>query len=123
MRLYRILVLIHGIFYFLTGIWPLVHIQSFLWVTGPKTDIWLVKAEGLTITAASIGLIGAYFHKTIQPGVIITGVLFAAFLGSVDVYYALNDVISDIYIYDAVAEGILILCWLYWFVKYRYKPD
>jgi 8-oxo-dGTP pyrophosphatase MutT (NUDIX family) len=37
-------------FYLLTGIWPLLHIQSFQSVTGPKTDLWLVKTAGVLIT-------------------------------------------------------------------------
>jgi hypothetical protein len=101
----------------------MVHLESFLWVTGPKTDIWLVKAEGLTITAASIGMLVASFQNNIQPGVIITGVLIAAFLTGIDIYYSLTDVISDIYLYDAVAEVILIGCWLIWLLKFRGKKD
>jgi hypothetical protein len=31
--------LAHGGFYLLTGVWPLVHMPSFLAVTGPKTDL------------------------------------------------------------------------------------
>jgi hypothetical protein len=123
MKRYRVLLLIHGLFYFVTGIWPLVHLESFLWVTGPKTDIWLVQAEGLTITAASIGMLTASFQKFIQPGVIITGILFAAFLTGIDVYYSLTDVISDIYLYDAVAEVLLIISWIAWAITFRGKKE
>ena len=31
--------LVQGIFYFLTGIWPLLSMETFLKVTGPKTDL------------------------------------------------------------------------------------
>lgn len=30
---------VQGTFYLATGIWPLVHIESFVAVTGPKTDL------------------------------------------------------------------------------------
>ncbi|VTR52312.1 Uncharacterised protein [Sphingobacterium thalpophilum] len=45
---------IQGIYYCLTGIWPVIHISSFMAVTGPKTDLWLVKMVGLLSLA--IGL-------------------------------------------------------------------
>lgn len=40
-----------GWYYLMTGIWPLLHIRSFVWMTGPKTDRWLVKAVGGLVTA------------------------------------------------------------------------
>jgi hypothetical protein len=38
------------VFYLVSGLWPLVHLQSFLTVTGPKTDLWLVKTLGVLIS-------------------------------------------------------------------------
>lgn len=38
-----------GLYFLVTGIWPLVHIKSFQWVTGPKVDLWLVKTVGVLI--------------------------------------------------------------------------
>ena len=45
---------IYSIYFMLTGIWPVVHMPSFIAVTGPKTDLWLVRTVGLLI--AGIGL-------------------------------------------------------------------
>ena len=50
----RLLAGIQGLYYLITGIWPLVHMESFLAVTGPKTDLWLVQTVG-----ALIAVIGA----------------------------------------------------------------
>lgn len=33
---------IQGCYYLITLIWPLVHIKSFMAVTGYKRDVWLV---------------------------------------------------------------------------------
>ena len=33
----------HGVANLAGGLWPLLHIRSFEWVFGPKTDRWLVK--------------------------------------------------------------------------------
>ncbi len=44
------LALLQGVFYVLTGIWPLLSIRTFERVTGPKVDRWLVKTVGVLVT-------------------------------------------------------------------------
>ena len=39
-------------YFVVTGVWPIVHMRSFLAVTGPKTDLWLVKTIGVLVTVA-----------------------------------------------------------------------
>ena len=51
----RLIFWLQGGYYLITGLWPLIHIPSFLWLTGPKTDLWLVKTVGLL--AAVIGMV------------------------------------------------------------------
>lgn len=41
---------LQGLFYLATGVWPLIHIDSFLAVTGSKTDLWLVYTVGLLVS-------------------------------------------------------------------------
>lgn len=38
---------VQGAYYIVTGMWPLLHIDSFQVVTGPKDNLWLVKTVGL----------------------------------------------------------------------------
>jgi hypothetical protein len=114
MKIYRLLLRIQGVFFFLTGVWPLVHIRSFIWVTGPKNDIWLVKTVGLTIVACSLGMLAASFRKFIQPDVIVILLGFSLFLAGVDIYYNITDVIAPIYLADAVVELLFVLIWLWW---------
>ena len=45
-----ILALVQGAFYAATGLWALVDLGSFMAVTGPKTDHWLVKTVGILVT-------------------------------------------------------------------------
>lgn len=42
----RTLAIIHAAYFVLTGLWPILNIRSFLRVTGPKSDLWLVKTWG-----------------------------------------------------------------------------
>ena len=114
MRLYKRLLPLTGGFYFLTGIWPVLHIHSFMEVSGPKTDIWLVKTVGLLITALSIGLLRASFRNFVQPELVLVFLGFAGFLTAVDIYYNVTDVIAPVYLADAVVEILLILVWLWW---------
>ncbi|KAA9345679.1 hypothetical protein [Adhaeribacter soli] len=123
MKVYRFLLRLHGIFYFLTGIWPVVHIHSFMAVTGPKNDIWLVKTVGLTIVACSLGMIGASFRKYVQPDVILIVLGFAAFLTLIDIYYTMTDVIAPVYLADAAVEMLFILAWLWWWKFQKPKQE
>ncbi|MFC5270014.1 hypothetical protein [Adhaeribacter terreus] len=123
MKTYRFLLRFNSIFYFITGLWPLIDIVSFMAVTGPKTDIWLVKTVGMLITACSIGMLAASFRKKPQPDVILIVIGFAAFLSFVDIYYVLKDVIWPVYLADAAVEILLILLWVWWYICKRPAED
>ena len=103
---------IHAVYFVLTGVWPIVHIRSFMAVTGPKRDIWLVKTVGVlvTVVGAVIGL--AAWRGSFAPEVFVLAVASAAALAGVDVYYHLRGVIPRVYLLDALAEGVLIAGWL-----------
>ena len=110
------LMLLQGLYFLLTAVWPLVHISSFMYVTGPKTDIWLVKTVSVLILAISLGILRAAFRELLQPDVVLIAISSAMGLICIDVYYSLTDVIADIYLYDALAEAGLILAWV-WALK------
>ena len=48
-----------GLYFLATGAWPLVSMDTFLRVTGPKTDLWLVNAVGLLVCVAGFALLVA----------------------------------------------------------------
>jgi hypothetical protein len=100
-----------GIFYLATGIWPLLHMESFLWVTGPKVDLWLVQTVGILVAVVgAVLLLGAIRHR-IGPELMLLAAGCAAGLAGIDIYYALADRISDIYLMDALAEIGLVALW------------
>src|SRR5687767_8617623 len=100
-----------AVYFALTGVWPIVHVRSFMAVTGPKTDLWLVKTVGalIAIVGAAVGL--AAWRRAVTPEVALLAVGSAAALGFVDVYYPLRGVIPRVYLLDAVAEAVLIAAW------------
>jgi hypothetical protein len=102
-----------GIYFLVTGIWPVVSPGTFQWVTGPKVDVWLVKTVGLLIAVIAVALLLAARRKRVPPEIRFLAWGSAAALAAVDVVYALADRIWDIYLLDAMAEaGIIALWWM-----------
>jgi hypothetical protein len=103
---------LHAAVYIATGLWPLLHLPSFEWVTGPKTDKWLVRVVGalvlvqgiVTLKAAARGHVGPELRQ-VAAG---TAVIFAA----ADVRYVAQRRIRPVYLADAVLELGLAALWL-----------
>ena len=104
---------LQGAYWFITGVWPFVHLRNFLWVTGPKEDIWLLYTVSVLIIAIGGVLLAAGVRKKVTYEIKWLGIAGAAGLAGIDVYYALSDVIWDIYLLDAVGEVILIGLWFW----------
>ena len=101
----------HAVYYALTGVWPLVSIRTFMAVTGPKTDVWLVKTVGLLVTAIGAAIGVAAWGGRFTPEVFVLAVGSAAALGAIDVYYHGRGVIARIYLLDAAAEALIVVGW------------
>jgi energy-converting hydrogenase Eha subunit E len=105
----RLFLAAQGVYYLLTGIWPLVSMSTFEWVAGPKTDDWLVRMVGLL--AATIGatlLLGVRLQAP-RSEVIALALLSAASFAAIDLVYGLSGRISSVYLADAAIEILLIL--------------
>ncbi|MBT1702250.1 hypothetical protein [Chryseosolibacter indicus] len=112
MNIFRTLLWIQGCYTLLTAIWPLVDIHSFMLATGYKTDIWLIKTVGALLIPVALTMLSFLFIDTDQRPVFILGSLTSAAFISIDFYYALNDVISDIYLGDGIIQIIFLITWL-----------
>jgi hypothetical protein len=108
----HIIALVQAIYFGLTGLWPIVHIRSFMAVTGPKVDIWLVKTVGVLIVAIAIPLFTSVIHNNVTIDVMLLAIASSLGLTAIDVYYVVRKTISKIYLLDAVAEVILVIAWL-----------
>src|SRR5690625_7400903 len=58
------LMMIQGIYYGLTGLWPLLHMSSFIKITGPKSDLGLGQTVGMIILFVGCGFIVAGARKS-----------------------------------------------------------
>jgi hypothetical protein len=101
-----------GIYYVATGSWSIVHIDSFQKVTGPKTDLWLVKTVGALLVAIGAGLILTAVNGQFDPGLILIAIASAAVLLAIDLIYVSKRIISPVYVLDATAEVGLIAWWV-----------
>jgi hypothetical protein len=107
----EVVALTQAVFYVLTGLWPLVHSRSFVWVTGPKTDMWLVKTVGALVLVIGAALLLAVIRRNVSPEIGLLAVGSAAALAVVDVIYVAKRVIRPVYLLDAIAEAGLVLSW------------
>jgi hypothetical protein len=105
------LALIQGTFYLLTGLWPIFDIVSFQEVTGPKTDLWLVRTVGVLVSVIGAVLLLAQRSRRITDEVVLLAAGSALGLAAIDLVYALSGRISAIYLADAVVEIGLAALW------------
>jgi hypothetical protein len=103
---------VQGIYYLLTGIWPLVSIETFMMVTGPKTELWLVRTVGALICVIAVVLLTAAVRQDRWTEIGVLAVGTALVLAVVDVTYVLLGTIPPVYLADAGVELVLISWWL-----------
>ncbi len=120
MKFLRTILLIQATYILVTAISPLVNIESFMAVTGYKTDVWLVKTVGALLLPIATCLYMHVFIQTDHRPVIALGSLAALAFICIDFYYALTDVISDIYLADAFLEIIFLMLWVYVMARKRF---
>jgi hypothetical protein len=118
--LFTALLWLQGVYYLATGVWPLVSIETFQMVTGPKTDNmptgleadhWLVMTVGVLVTAIGLTLRVAAWRSKCPGEVVVLAVASAAGLAAIDLLYVTRQVIPPIYLADAAAEVVLIAGW------------
>lgn len=100
-----------GAYFAITGLWPILHYPSFEKISGPKTDVWLVKTVGALITVIALLILLAAIRRDTHTSTIIAAVGSAFALLMVDVIYVAKKVIRPVYLADAAIELALIVIW------------
>lgn len=99
--------LAQGLYFIVTGIWPLLNMASFITATGPKQDTWLVEMVGLL--SASIGLTFIVSSLRRRPLPVLLGYAVAISFLAMDVIYVASGEMSRIYLVDAGIQGAFIV--------------
>src|SRR4051812_53406 len=92
-----------GLFYLPPRPWPLVSLQTFELVTGPKTDHWLVQTVGVLIAVVGLVLLTAAWRRHAPAEVVLLAVAAALALAGVDVVFVTLRVIDPVYLLDTAA--------------------
>jgi hypothetical protein len=119
----RNVALAQGIYFFITGAWAIFHAKSFMLITGPKTDIWLLRLVGmLTVGISWVLFIVVKRKKQSLESMVL--ILFSGFSYlTIDVVYSLSGIIRYVYLYDAIIQLIFLSIWVNWLVMTKYKFD
>lgn len=104
--------LVQGIYFLLFGIWPILSMSTFLRITGPKTDLWLVRTVGLILAVIGASLIIAHLYAQVNAAIIFLAIGSALSLAMIEFVYVARKIIPSIYLWDAVIELIFIVWWV-----------
>lgn len=99
-------------YYLITGIWPLVRINTFEVVTGPKSDDWLVQTVGVLAAAMGATLLVGSRRQPPNRETLTLALLSIASFAAVDTVFVLNGTISRIYLVDAALQALFLAGYL-----------
>lgn len=99
--------LVQGIYFVVTGIWPVVNMASFITATGPKQDTWLVEMVGLLSTSVGLTYIVTSLRRRALPVLLGYSVSFSFLI--MDLIYVIRGEIDQIYLLDAGIQAAFIV--------------
>lgn len=103
--------LAQGAYYLLAGLWPLVALDLFLSVTGPKEELWLVRTVAGLLVVTGLVLLLAGLRRRVTVDIRLLGMGFAAVLALIELVYVWNGTIRPVFLLDAALELLLLLAW------------
>jgi len=118
-KLFKITVAVQGIYSLITALWGLIDIESFMAITGTKSDIWLVKTVSVLLVAISVTMLSQFIRPYDPFPTIVLGALTSAGLSAIEFYYSFRDVISPVYTLDGVLQILFLASWLLLVSKYK----
>jgi hypothetical protein len=111
-QLYKTALMLQGMYIFLTALWPIVDINSFMVITGPKTDTWLVKTVAVSLICVSLFFLLSS-PKSEDLVVTFIACIFSFGFAYIDFFYSLNKTIRWVYAIDGIIEILFGILWLY----------
>jgi hypothetical protein len=111
-----------GLYFLVTGAWPLVSVRSFQAVTGQKSDHliadppteadhWMLNTISALIIVISVVILSGAWRRRVSFEVSLLGIMSAAALTIIDVVYVARGTILPIYLADAAVEVVIIAVW------------
>lgn len=103
--------LVQGVFFIATGLWPVVHLQSFERLARTNVEGWKVKALGGVIALVGATLVAASLKRRDDTAVRVLGVGSALALALTDLFFASKKRGVPIYLADAAVQTGLATAW------------
>jgi hypothetical protein len=85
--------------------------RTFLKITGPKTDLWLVKTVGIILAVIGLVLAFASRNHEVNLSIAFLGIGSSLGLAVVEFIFVAKRVISPVYLGDAFIELALLMWW------------
>lgn len=111
MQKFRMIPLLQTLYYTITAVWPLLHIHSFVWVTGGKTDIWLVKTVSVLLLPYCFLLLYLTVNQKRNFVIVISVMICCLGLAAVEAYYYFRGVVKWVYVADAAIQLAFLGYW------------
>lgn len=108
----HVLAMVQGMYDLLGGLWPLLHLQSFEQVTGPKSDDWLVRSVAGILVVVGIGLLYDASHHRLAAGMRRTAAGISLVLALVALISSTAGWVSWLYFIDGLAHASFFLGWV-----------
>lgn len=103
--------IVQTLYYVITGFWPVLHLASFLSVTGDKTDLWLVRSFGLIVAVIGLAIGYCTLRPSFLPAARFLGMLSASALVIIDVTIWTTAGVGAVYMIDFAVQAVLLGGW------------
>jgi hypothetical protein len=105
--------LAQGVYFLVTGLWPLISPTTFQAVTGRKRELWLVNTVGAlaAVVGGVLTYAGARRRRPSEVAMLAMGT--SAAFAAIDITYVLKRRISQVYLVDAAAQIGLLALWTF----------
>lgn len=109
--------IVQGAYFVITGVWPIVNIESFIIATGPKQDIWLVHMVALLSISIGLTFLQAALRRLRLPLFLGYTVPFSFLI--MDIIYVANGTIDVIYLLDGSIQLLFVVLLTFSLLKTR----
>lgn len=102
---------IHGTYFLVGGAWPLISLDTFEAVTGPKHDDWLVRSVALLLVVAGI-ILFTQPKRYIERSAVTLAIGTSFSLGCVAMISSAGGWISSVYFLDGTMHLLFAAAWV-----------
>jgi hypothetical protein len=109
-----VLEILQGVYYVVSGLWPVVHASSYQHYTGGHdlTDLWLLRTLGAVLAVVGLSLLWAVRRRSVAPEAVIMAGGVAAVLAIMDMANIAVKAYPPIYCIDCLIQVGFLFGWI-----------